>query len=177
MLPEFQGDNTFPLIRAEAAALDDAVNAWAEELRASIVVKLCPIEDMLETVQKKQQAGYDVVFIGVTMGPAHNLKCLSDRNQESGQSIITDWECIKRIRELSADNGFDAVSRIVSKAILVSSEQGGNYTTIYAAKEGDILYQDDQRYNAFRNYAFLTQEEELLSVNTPPNKVDNKPKP
>lgn len=170
-LPEFeQSGKEFTIIRAEASALDQAIQAWAKELKTNIVLEQIDDCDLKQWVSEKME-DYKLISIAVTASPALNAQRLEERNQKTGQ-VISIKELDSYIERVSA-SGMNALRDLVDEAYLFSSEDDG-YKAVYVYKNGKKIMEDSKALAVFESYT-CQPSSDLVVANAP--KKNGKPKP
>lgn len=175
-LPEFeQNGQEFAVIRPEASALDQAVTAWARELKANIILE--QLGDGVKDEWAKDKAEqHNFIVIGVTTDPAINGQRLHDRNARTGESI-SDEELTGTIKGFSGGHAFKKVAQHAAQAVLISTDTD-DFSVIYAAENGNEVSKNSKEFAKFESYADLSEEALLTAVrgnDAPHIDADNAP--
>ena len=148
-LPEFAASgNNFAVIRPEASGLDQAVSAWAKELKTNII-RADLGDGVSQEWFEEQRKTHRIFAVGVTANPALNLERLHERGDQT-----SDQELAATIQRYSRKMGFEAFVPYAERAVLLSSSDSGNIQTIYAAENGEQIYIHASEYRAFMDYAY-----------------------
>lgn len=157
LFPKASGEfaDNYNVIRAEASALDQAVKKWAAQAGYNLIQEHASAKGMGATVTAETESGFNMTVIGVTADPAVNAARLHERNKGQ-KSQISDEELLKRIRNFSHEEGFPSMIEHAPKIVLLSSKPAGQYDTVLAAQDGEVLHENTAAYTDFLDYERAT---------------------
>ena len=152
-LPEFkESGGNYAVIRAEAAALAQAVYKWSKDLGVNVIEENLGDGAPKDWAQEKAQM-YDWTSIGVTSNPVTNRLGLEERSAATGQTMTTDEEFIRTVQGFSANN----VLGLSPQAVLLSADDG--YKVIASWDNGQKQVHDQKLYETFESYKTYSVED------------------
>lgn len=160
-LPEYaESGGDYSVIRAEAAGLNEACQAWAKELDACVIIEQLGYGGINQTVLEKMQAGHELHTIAVTASPEVNAYRLIQRTRAEGSEANL-GELAKAIRGVSQPDEVLGVLATGESGVLLSSDQGYEVVAAWGAGRRSV-------FNASGLEKFEQQgvqsEEQILAV-------------
>lgn len=145
-LPEFERSNSdFALIRPEASGLDQAVNAWAKELKVHSSLEHLGDEISEEWISQQKET-HRLVVVGVTDDPEKNKQRLHARNAEKNEAI-TDGALFTALTGFSGESGWQRTMKLSDEAFLVYPDA----RLIHHSVNEEMKFQDQSAFQNFLN--------------------------
>tara|TARA_B100001093_G_C26680979_1_gene950411 strand:+ start:116 stop:1135 length:1020 start_codon:yes stop_codon:yes gene_type:complete len=158
-------DFAFALIRAEATGLGAAIKAWAEELKAHVILE--ELGDGLtdDWLSRNKVEEKELIVVGTTADPVLAKDRLVERQDSADEDVLA-----KQFSRFSEDDGYPKWANEAELAVLVKTDDGTPHV-IHAANYGRTLEEDPLPVSTFNRYSEVSVQE-MFTPKAPDAQID-----